>query len=360
MNDLDDFLRKKFNSCHSRLKKGDSIQTMLRKRHVLHLRSHRTWTQNKVETSTPPASLPGNGVAQPNGVSAFTAQGVTATATDCSNQQFQLQSDEYKMQCQILGIYNRQMISGDYSTITSVPDAFNSDNFTEVSNMVADIAPLFSMGGNIDDVYTAINCLTKNAFEGYSSNTAKTKNLYTDIHDHVKTLNSAHKHFKTLKSQNCLDHAIDMMMYTTEALSQKAECIRPDKISKQDCIDQVVKYVRSSVFNNENELAECVEHTMTAVMGIKNDISDDRGAITNMVDNEVTKLVIHDQEVCKILMAFYLKTKHAEIYNAQCTYRKKTFDVLYENITQHRCGYFNAILDFFEDQRKCDNNAVVT
>ena len=115
---FDAYLSSEFDICYQQLK-NIQIKAMLRKRHFLHIRSH-NWLGNNVETSTPNFISPTVGT-----IGNTTPQGVISSGNECASQMFPITIKEYKMRCQILGICNEKVMSGDGSVLLQVPYNLN-------------------------------------------------------------------------------------------------------------------------------------------------------------------------------------------------------------------------------------------
>ena len=348
MDSFDAYLSSEFDICYQQLK-NIQIKAMLRKRHFLHIRSH-NWLSNNVETSTPNFILPTVGT-----TGNTTPQGVTSSGNDCASQTFATTTKEYKMRCQILGIYNGNVMSDDGSDWSQVPYNLNSDNLTEVAETISSITPLFGMEGDIDAVYKEIKCITKKRLIK-SDNTAWIMDLRHNIRRHVSVLQIAHKNFKKLKESKCLHWTIVMMEITSEAMASKSNCKRLDKINRRDCIEHIANYVNSSMINDLDKMAGCVNSTLSMINSISTEIEYNSAD----VDNGITELVNANTSICKILMAFYLSG--FQIYRRDCSHRPPAdFMSRFRKITDNQCRDERYILTFLRNQKSCrDKNVIVT
>ena len=349
---FDAYLSSEFDICFQQLK-HNQIKTMLRKRHFLHIRSH-NWLSNNVETSTPNFISPTVGT-----IGNTTPQGVISSGNDCTSQMFPTTTNEYKMRCQILGIYNEKVISDDGSDWSQVPYNLNSDNLTEVAETISSITPLFGMEGDIDAVYKEIQeCNTKKRLVNPKSmGTTRSVEINGNIERHVKILKMAHKKFKKLKEDKCLHWIIKMMRITGKAMRDpEMNCRRLDKINKRDCIEHIANYVNSSMINDLDKMAGCVNSTLSMINSISTEIKYNSAD----VDNGITELANANTSICKILMAFYLSG--FQIYKLNCSHRPPAdFMSRFRKITDNQCRDERYILTFLRNQKSCrDKNVIVT
>ena len=136
-----------------------------------------------------------------------------------------------------------------------------------------------------------------------------------------------------------------MMRTTGKAMRDpKMNCKRLDKINRADCIEHIANYVNSSMINDLDKMAGCVNSTLSMITSISTDIEYS----STDVENGITGLVRTNTTICKILMAFYLSG--FQLYKRDCTPRDVPFMDLFERVTTRNCMDGVQILSFLRIQ----------